>query len=137
MLENRIIRRLISTNTLVLVCIVFTIATLLDLVLTVSTIGDVGTTYVHLGSRFALCFFASFSLLLFRYLKKLHFAILLGLHFLLTLIFTALYTWSIGFFINQHPNAMFYMIRSVLIVYPVVAVIFIAIDFVLKAKRKK
>ena len=137
MLESTFIRRLLNTNTLILICITFTIATLLDLILTVIIVGDIGTTYVHLGSRFIICTFVSVSLLVFRYFKKLHFAILMGMHFLLTLLFVVLYTWIIGFFIEQHPNAMFYMVRSILIVYPIITVVCIVIDFILKIMRSK
>ena len=134
MLENAIIQRILNTNTLILICITFTIATLLDLILTVATVGDVGTTYVHLGSRLIICTFVSVSVLVFRYLKKLHLAFILGIHFLFLILFVVMYTWIIGFFIEQHPNAMFYMVRSVVIVYPVVAVVCIVIDFVMKKK---
>ena len=135
MLENTLVRRILNTNTLILICITFTIATLLDLILTVVTVGDVGTTYVHLGSRFAICAFVSVSLLVFRHFNKRHLAILMGIHFLLTLLFVALYTWVIGFFIEQHPDAMFYMIRSIVIVYPVAAIVCIVIDFVMRARK--
>jgi hypothetical protein len=113
----------------------FTMATLIDLILTVAAVGDVGTTYVHLCSRLVICTFVSVSLLVFRYFKKLHLAIFMGIHFLLTMLFVVFYTWIIGFFIEQHPNAMFYMIRSILIVYPVIATTFIVIDLVLKSKK--
>ena len=135
MLENTLVRRLLNINTLILICITFTVATVIDLVLTVIVHGDVGTTYVHLGSRLIICTFVSVSLLVFRFFKKLHFALIMGIHFLFVLLFTIMYTWVIGFFVEQHPNAMFYMVRSVLIVYPVVAVVCIAVDFVLKARR--
>ena len=137
MLENSFIRLLLNMNTLILTCIIFTISTLFDLVLTVIMVGDVGTTYVHLGSRFIICAFVSGSFLIFRYFKEKRFAILAGAHFLLTLLFGLLYTWVIGFFVEQHPNAMFYMIRSILIVYPVIAAVCIVIDLILKAKKSK
>jgi hypothetical protein len=109
----------------------------LDLILTVVAFGDVGTTYVHLGSRLIICTFVSVSLLVFRYFRKLHLAILMGIHFLLTLFFVVLYTWVIGFFIEQHPNAMFYMVRSILIVYPIIAGACIVIDLIMKARKNK
>ena len=135
MLENTLIRRLLATNTLILICITFTATTLLDLILTVIAFGDVGTSYVHLGSRLVICAFVCVSLLVFRYLKQLHLVLLLGIHFLLTLLFVVLYTWIIGFFIEQHPDAMFYMVRSILIVYPIIAIVCIAIDLVVKRHR--
>ena len=136
MLENTLVRRILHTNTLILISITFTIATLLDLILTVFTAGDVGTTYFHLGSRLVICTFVSASLLVFRYFKKRHFAVLMAIHFVLTLLFVVLYTWVVGFFIEQHPNAMFYMIRSVVIVYPIIVVVCIIIDFVMKARKR-
>ena len=137
MLENTFIRRILNTNTFILICVLFTIATLLDLILTVIIVGDVGTTYEHLGTRFIICTFVSVSLLVFRYFKKLHLAILMGIHFLLTLLFVVLLTWISGFFIEQHPDSMFYMVRSILIVYPFIVVVCIAIDFALKAMKSK
>ena len=124
-------------NALLLICVTFTIATILDLLVTVISVGDVGTDYVHLGTRFILCVFVSVSLLVFRYFKKLPFILMVGIHFLLLLLFAVLYVWIVGFFIDQHPRAMFYMVRSVLIVYPLVAGVCIVLDCILKARRKK
>ena len=137
MLENTLLRRLINMNTLILICVTFTIATMVDLLVTVISAGDVGTSYEHLGTRFILCTFVSVSLLVFRYFKTLPFAMMMGIHFLLILLFTFLYVWITGFFIDQHPRAMFYMVRSVLIVYPLIAGGCIAIDCILKARRKR
>jgi len=137
MLENTLLRRLWNTNILILICITFTIATLLDLILTVSVFGDVGTTYVHLGTRFILCTFVSISLLVFRYFKKPPFALVMGIHFLLLLLFAVLYVWISGFFIAQDPRAMFYMVRSILIVYPFIAIGCIVLDRILKARRRR
>jgi hypothetical protein len=117
--------------------VTFTIATLLDLVLTVATFGDIGTTYQHLGTRFIISVFVSVSLLVFRYFKKLPFVLAMGIHFLVILLFSVLYVWVIGFFTEQHPRAMFYMVRSVLIVYPLIAVGCIVLDCIFKILRKR
>ena len=137
MLESTLLRRLLNVNTLILICMTFTIATMLDLLVTVISVGDIGTTYAHLGTRLILCMFVSVSLLVFRYFKKLPFVLMVGIHFLLLLLFTVLYVWIVGFFIDQHPRAMFYMVRSVLTVYPLVAGVCIAFDCILKARRKR
>ena len=136
MLENTLLRRLFHMNTLILICVTFTIATMLDLLLTVIASGDAGTTYVHLGTRLILCTFVSVSLLVFRYFKKLPFALIMGIHFLLLFLFAALYVWITGLFIQPHPRAMFYMVRSILIVYPLIAGACIALDCILKVRRK-
>ena len=137
MLETKLVKRLLGINTIVLICTTFTVATLVDLILTVISVGDVGTTYFHLASRLIVCAFISTSLLIFRNFKKTNSALLLSIHFLLVLLFVILYTWGTGFFIEQHPNAMFYMVRSILIVYPAIAIVLIAIDLVLKRRTQK
>ena len=137
MLENVFLRRLLYTNTLIVICVIFTVATVLDLTITVISFGDVGTTYTHLGSRLILCIFGAISLLVFRYFKKCPFALILCIHFLLILFFAVIYIKISGIFIEQHPRAMFYMIRSVLIIYPVIAVSCIIIDRILNTRRNK
>ena len=137
MLENSFLRRLFGMNTLILICVTFTIATMLDLSLTVVAVGDVGTTYAHLGTRFILCTFVAVSLLVFRYFKNLPFALIIGIHFLLLLLFAVFYVWISGFFMEQHPRAMFYMVRPILIVYPFIAGGCIALDCILKARKKE
>jgi len=136
MLENTLLRRLTGMNTLILICVTFTIATVLDLLVTVISVGDVGTNYVHLGTRIILCTFVSVSLLVFRYFKKLPLTLMVGIHFLLILLFAILYVWISGFLIDQHPRAMFYMIRSVFIVYPLIIGVCIVFDCILKTRRK-
>ena len=136
-MENILLRRLVYTNTLILICVIFTVATLLDLVSTVTLVRDVGTNYAHLGARLILCTFASLSLFVFRYFKKLSIALKIGIHFVVLLLFTALYVWISGLFIEQHPRAMFYMLRSVLIVYPLVVIGCIIVDRILKAWRNR
>ena len=138
MLENRLMRRILFANTFILICVTFTIATLLDLILTVAITGDIyGTNYWHLGDRFIICTFVSVSLLVFRFFKKLPFAWVIGIHFLAVLIFVILYVWITGFFIEQHPRAMFYMVRSILIVYPVIGVGCIVADLIMKSAKKE
>ena len=137
MLENALFRRITDTNTFVLICITFTIATLIDLVSTLIAVGDVGTTYAHLGARLILCTFASVSLLVFRYFKKRPFTSIIGIHFLLFILFSVLYVLISGLFLHQHPRAMFYMVRSVLIVYPFIAIGFIVLDRILKTRKER
>lgn len=123
--------KIIHTNTFVLICITFTVATLFDLIFSVAITGDFyGTDYLHIGTRFILCTFVSVSLLVFRYFKRLPHIAVIGIHFLVVIIFTVLYVWITSFFIEQHPRAMFYMVRSVLIVYPIIATGFLLYRFI-------
>lgn len=138
MLENNFINRLIYANTFLWICVTFTIATIFDMVLTVGITGDFyGTNYLHLATRLAICVFVSCSLLVFRFFKKLPFAATIGIHFLSVILFVVLYVWISGFFIEQHPRAMFYMVRSILMVYPFIGAGLVIADFIVKKHNSK
>ena len=136
--EKSLLHRLIHMNRFVFICIMFTVATLLDLVLVMIIVGDVGTSYQHLADRFILCVLVSLSLFVFRCFKKLPFVAVVGIHFGVCLLLFVLYTWVNGFFVEPHPRAYFYIIRTIIIIYPVVAIGCILIDRVEKlfVKRK-
>jgi len=135
MLENSFRRKVLYTNPLILICITFTIVTVIDLVLTVFTLGDDGTTYHHLGSRLILCTFVSVSLLVFRF-KKIPIVLLFSIHFIAFLLFAVFYVWINSFFVEQHPDAMREMIRTVFITYPPIAGVVMLIDLVQKKKKR-
>ena len=136
MLENKIIHRLLRINPLIMICITFTVATIFDTALTLAAFGDVGTTYAHLITRLILCTFISLSLLVFRLFKRLPLLAILGIHFAALMGFAALYVWISGFFLELHPDAMFYMLRSILIVYIPIALVCVIIDIIIKKRRK-
>jgi hypothetical protein len=137
MLENSLIRRFLYANTFLWICVLFTIVTIFDMVLTVAITGDFhGTDYFHLGTRLIICTFVSLSLWIFRIFYKLPFWIIICTHFLSVILFSALYVWITGFFMEQHPQAMFYMIRSILMIYPLIGVGCIAFDYLLKKHKK-
>lgn len=137
MLTNPFVHRLLHMNTFLWICVIFTVATFMDTVLTLAISGDFyGTDYRHLVTRFVLCVFISVSLLVFRYFEKLPFFVIIGLHFLAVLVFTVLYVWISGFFMEQHPRAMFYMVRSILIIYPIIGVSLIATDIIYKKIKR-
>ena len=137
-MEKTLLHRLIHMSRFVFICIMFTVATLLDLVLVLVIVGDVGTSYQHLADRFILCVLTSLSLLVFRYFKKLPFVAVVGIHFGVCILLFVLYTWVNSFFVEPHPRAYFYIIRTIIIIYPVVAIGCILIDRIEKlfAKRK-
>ena len=135
MLENSFVRKVLYTNPLILTCITFTIVTVIDLVLTVFTLGDDGTTYHHLGSRLILCTFVSVSLLVFRF-KKIPIVLLFSIHFIAFLLFAVFYVWLNSFFVEQHPDAMKDIIRTVFITYPPIAGGIILIDYLQKRMKR-
>ena len=132
-MEKTLMHWLINANRFVFICIMFTVATLFDLILTVIIVGDVGTTYYHLGSRFILCALVALSLLVFRCFNKWPLVVTVGIHFLVCLLLFVLYTWVSGFFVELHPRAYFYIIRTILMFYPVIVLGCFAIDRVQKA----
>jgi len=136
MLENSFIHKVLYTNPLILICIAFTIVTVIDLVLTVFTLGDVGTSYHHLGGRLILCTFVSVSLLVFRF-KKLPYVLLFSIHFITFLLFAVFYVWLNSFFVAQHPDAMKDMSRTVFITYPPIAGGIVLIDYIQKRMKRR
>jgi len=127
-MKKSIFHQLIHGNRLVLICILFTVATMLDLILSIMA-GVYENTYLHLANRFILCVLASFGLLVFKYFPKLPLVAVFSVHFLITLATQLLDTWIFGFFIELHPDAYFYAVRTVFIIYPVVVIGSLIIDF--------
>ena len=128
-MKKSIFYRLIYGNRAMLVCLFFTIATMLDLILSVFVAGVYEDTYGHLATRFILCVLASLSLIIFRYFPKLSLLIVFIMHFLITLITQIFYTWISGFFIDLHPDAYRDMIRTILIIYPILMIGCAMLDF--------
>lgn len=128
-------KRLLGTNKFVLIAVMFTALTILDMVLMFIAHGtEAQTSYWHLLSRLLLVAFAGVSLYVFKFFKNtnlpaiaVHFASLMG--------FAALHVWISGFFVDLHENALWYMLRSVAIVYVVAGIL--AIIWVLLIKRRK
>jgi len=126
-MKKSIFYQLIYGNRIILVCILFTVATMLDLILSVMA-GVYEDTYAHLANRFILCVLASFGLLVFRYFPKLPLMVVFCFHFFIALATQLIHTWLIGFFVELHPDAYFYAIRTIFIIYPVVVIGSLMID---------
>ena len=127
-MKKSIFYQLIYGNRWVLICILFTTATLFDLVLSVMA-GVYEDTYLHLANRFILCVLAAFSLLVFRHFPKLPLIAVFGIHFWITMAIQITHTWFMGLFVELHPDAYFYAVRTILIIYPAVVLGSLAIDF--------
>ena len=94
------------------------------------------TSYPHLATRFVICTFVAISLLVFR-IKKLPFYAMLLVHFAALVLFAVLLVLGIGLFAEQDSRAMFYMVRSVIIVYAFVAVGLIIVDRCIAVFKKR
>jgi hypothetical protein len=127
---------LIYGNRAVLVCILFTIATMLDLVLCVLQ-GFADITYKHLLDRFILCTLASLTLLVFRRFEKLSMLAILIIHFFICIIMMLLYAWSGTLYMELHPDAYRDAVRTVFIVYPFIIGGGLIIDGIRTAKANR
>jgi hypothetical protein len=113
--------KMLYGNVLVNICVFFTIATTLDLILSVS-MGIYTDTYLHLGSRLLICTAVSFSLLIFRFFEKISLLPILLLHAIICMFIQVLDVWIGSFFMELDPNAYRDAIRTVFIFYPVIIV---------------
>ena len=134
-MEKTILHRVVYANTFLLICVLFTAITLVDLIGS-TLMGATETTYWHLGSRLIICTFAVASLLVFRVLKKIPFAAIVAIHFVVCILMIIAHTWISGFFVELHPRAYFYIIRSMVMIYPAVLGGCIAIEFIYRKIAK-
>ncbi|MCL2235757.1 MAG: hypothetical protein FWB98_04865 [Defluviitaleaceae bacterium] len=127
--------RMLRINKFVLISVMFTATTILDMAITLIYQGvGAEATYWHLLSRLLMATFAVLSLYVFKFFKRTSLPAI-GAHFASLMGFAALHVWISGFFVELHQNAMWYMLRSVAIVYAGAAVL--AVIWVLVIKRRK
>ena len=126
-MKRSVFYQLIYGNRVVLICILFTVATMLDLILSIMA-GVYVDTYAYLANRFILCVLASFGLLVFRYFPKLPLISVFCIHFFVTLTTQLIDVWVTGFFMQLHPDAYFYAICTIFIIYPIVMIGSLVID---------
>ena len=128
--------KMLFANPAINICVFFTIATMLDLILNVAS-GITHDTYLHLGMRFIICSAIALSLMLFRYFEKLSLLVVLFIHAFICIVIMVLTTWIGSFFAVTHPNAYGDAVRTIFIVYPFIIVGSVLIDGVqtLRANR--
>jgi len=135
-MKQSIFQRMVYGNVGINICVYFTIVTMLDLVLS-SLQGVWETSYWHLGMRLILCAGAALTLFVFRCFKQLSILVVLALHFSTCILMMILWTWINGFFMELHPDAYFYAVRTIVIAYPVVIVGALIIDGIRTAKANR
>jgi len=131
-----VLHNLVYGNRAIIVCVFFTIATMLDLILCVPQ-GILDTSFWHLGMRFILCICASLSLLVFRYFEKLSLPLILLIHCLISVLIMILFVWLTGLYTDLHPHAYRDGIRTVFIIYPVIIVGGLFIDATRTARANR
>lgn len=135
-MKKSILNELIYGNRFDKICVFFTVATMLDLVLCVAN-GIYEISYRHLADRFVLCIGAALSLLVFRYFKNMALAAALAIHFFVCIIMMLLYVWTGSFFEVPHPDAYRDAVRTVFIIYPVIVISGLVIDAFRTAKANR
>ena len=128
-MKKSIFIKMLYANPAINICIFFTVATMLDLILNVVN-GITHDTYLHLGMRFIICSAIALSLMLFRYFEKLSLLAVLFIHAFICILIMLLSTWIWSFFIEVHPNSYRDAVRTIFIIYPVMIVGIVLIDAV-------
>jgi len=135
---SKFINRIISYNKLVLICIFFTVATIVDISLSTAFGLDMYSTYAHLLSRLVLCSIPVLPLVAFRFMnEKYSIWAVLPIHFVLCSGLVMLYVYVLGLFTELHPNAYIDMFRSFAMIYVLVILGALVIDLCLTAKANK
>ncbi len=135
-MKQSVLHSLIYGGRAATVCVLFTIATLIDLALCVSG-GILEISYWHLGARLILCIAASLSFIVFRYFEKLSLVVVFLVHFVISITIMLLFVWITSLYSEIHPNAYRDAVRSVLYIYPVIIIGGLAIDGIKTAKANR
>ena len=124
---------LVYGNKSVVICVVFTLATLLDLILCVS-IGIMDISYWHLGTRFLLCVLIILSLYIFKLFNNLPLYIMLAIHFVMAVLIMLAWVSITSLHREMHSNAYRDAVRTIVYIYPVIIVGSILLDWIRTAK---
>lgn len=135
-MKNSVLHNMIYGNRASVMCVFFTVASILDLVLCVFN-GIMDISYWHLGMRFILCIGASLSLMIFRYFEKLSTILMFLIHFVMCILMMILWVWITSLYSEIHPNAYRDAIRTIFYIYPVIIVGGLIIDGVKTAKANR
>lgn len=117
--DKSIFNYMINGNKLVIVCIFFTLATMLDVIICTIFQMQTMTSHAHLIDRMLLCLILVPLLSLFKHFEKLPIWAVLLLHFIACCILSQIYVYMAGFFQELHPDAHRDMLRTIIIVYAV------------------
>ena len=135
-MKQSLFQRMVYGNVAINICVYFTISTILDLILS-SLQGVSETSYWHLGMRLILCAGAALTLLIFRYFEKLSTLIMFALHFAICILMMIVWTWISSFFVELHPSAYYYAVRTIVIIYPLIILGGLLIDGIKTAKANR
>lgn len=131
-----LLRSLVYGNKGIVLCVAFTLTTILDLLFSVLR-GMTDISYWHLGTRFALCCSIALSLYIFKFFEKLPLHAILILHFGISILIMLGSVWITSLYSEIHPNAYRDGARTIIIVYPFIIVGGMVIDGIRTAKANQ
>lgn len=123
-------------NKAILLCIVFTISTMLDLTLCVYQ-GIADISYWHLGMRFILCALIVLSLYVFKFFENLPTYAILIIHFGLGLLIMLGSVWITSLYSEIHPHAYRDAARTIIMIYPIIILGCLVMDGIRTAKANR
>ena len=136
MKKKSMIHHLIYGNSAAVVCVLFTAATMMDLILCVSQ-GIRDISYWHLGDRFILCILVSLSFHVFKLFDKLPLYAMLIIHAGICILIMLGAVWITSLYTAVHPNAYRDAVRTIIIIYPAFILGCIIIDGFRTAKANR
>lgn len=136
MKRKSLFHSLIYGNKAVEMCIFFTVATMLDLLMCVSQ-GVMEISYWHLGMRFILCVCITLSFYVFMLFEKLPIYVMLIIHCGMSILIMVGWVWATSLFSEVHPNAYRDAVRTILMIYPVIILGCITLEGLKTAKANK
>ena len=129
--SHSLLNSFVFGNKLVIICVVFTMSTLVDMLLCQLFYNMDSITFWHLWNRFLLCVMVIYSLNIFKYFEKLSLFMMLIIHFFISIFIMLTWVWASSFYLEDiHPNAYLDAVRTVFIIYPIIIIGCILYDII-------
>lgn len=136
MKKSSLIHLLIYGNKALVICVLFTLATMLDMILC-SVQGIQEISYWHIGMRFVLTVMITLSFYLFKFFEKLPVYAILIMHCGIAVLTILTSVWITSWYTGIHPNAYRDAARTVFIIYPIIILGSIIIDTIRTARANR
>ena len=137
MKKNNIVVQLFEGNKFVLVCVFFTLATIVDIVLSTINGFEQYITFKHLIDRLLICTAPILPLIIFNYFEKLSVWALFPIHYAISCAAAMLYIFVQSFIWEIHNNAYIDIFRSYTMMYIIVVAGAMIIDLCRTAKANR
>ena len=135
--QKSMFKYLIFGNKLVLTCIFFTVATMLDVIICTVLKTQDSTTFIHLIDRMLLSVIATVPLSLFKHFEKLSIWAIFPIWYVACCVLAELYVYVSGFYMELHPNAYHDIFRAVTIMFVAIMIGALIIDLTRTAIANK